>query len=91
MTRYEELIYLIESFQSGITDLGFFCPEFYRVFFEEKKDDKKIPANEDKFFKELALMCAHYSDDDSDENAYYSKKDMLTKIGCWGKVIGAIK
>ena len=87
MTRRQELIYLIESFKNGIIDLNFFCKEFYRVYFMIEKDNDKIPQTEDKFFKELAFMCARYSDNEYAPNAYYSEKDMTTKIGCWGKSV----
>lgn len=87
MTRYEELVYLLESFTNGYIGLEYFCSEFYRVYFNVKKDGK-IPQNIDKFMKELALMCIRYSEDEDAPNAYYSEKDMITKIGCWGKSIG---
>lgn len=88
MTRREELIYNLESFKNGAIDLKFFCMEFYRVYFDVEKDDDKIPQNQDKFMKELALMCNRYSDDENDVNAFYTEKEMITKIGCWGKTIG---
>ncbi len=88
MTRYEELIFLLESFKNGYIGLEYFCSEFYRVYFDVKQDEKKIPHNIDKFMKELAMMCIRYSDDEFAPNAYYTEKDMITKIGCWGKTIG---
>lgn len=88
MTRKEELIYLLTSFQSGIIDLEFFCSEFYRVYFNVPKDEDKIKQNEDKFMKELAMMCIRYSADEDSPLSFYTEKDMLAKIGCWGKSIG---
>ena len=86
MTRFEELINLINSFRNEIIDLDFFCGEFYRVYFDVLPDEK-IPQHHDKYLKELALMCIRYKKEKNTPTPFYSKKDILTKIGCWGKSI----
>ena len=85
MSRKEELIFLLESFKNNMIDLEYFCSEFYRVFFEVPKDDDKIDKNEESFMKELAMMCAKYTSNDYNLKFFYSEKDLLTKIGAWGK------
>lgn len=86
MTRREELIFLLDSYQGGMIDLEFFCREFFRVYFDVAKDDDKPTAYEDKFMKELAMMCGRYIADLDKPMEFYSTKDMITKIGCWRKV-----
>lgn len=87
MTRREELIFLLDSIKRGAIDLEFFCREFFRVYFYVEKDSDKPTQNEDKFMKELAMMCGKYVNDIDNPYAFYSEKDMMTKIGCWKKVI----
>ncbi len=87
LSRREELIFLLDSFKGEMIDLEFFCREFYRVYFDVPKDDDKPTQNEDKFMKELAMMCGRYIADLTKPMEFYTKKDMLTKIGCWRKVI----
>lgn len=87
MTRRQELIYLLESHKNGMIDLEFFCSEFYRVYFNVEKDSDKIPLHEDKYMKELAMMCSRYTSKDINLMSFYSEKDMLSKIGAWGKSV----
>lgn len=86
MTRREELIFLLDSYRSEMIDLDFFCREFYRVYFDTPKDDDKPTAHEDKFMKELAMMCGRYTADINKPVSFYTEKDLITKIGCWRKV-----
>ena len=80
MTRRQELIYLLESHKNGMIDLEFFCSEFYRVYFNVEKDSDKIPLHEDKYMKELAMMCSRYTSKDINLMSFYSEKDMLSKM-----------
>ncbi len=85
MTRKEELIFLLESIKNEMIDLDYFCSEFYRVFFEVEPDNDKIERNEETYMKELAIMCNRYSSSDYNLKFFYSQKDLMTKIGAWGK------
>lgn len=86
MTRREELIFLLDSYKSEMIDLDYFCSEFFRMYFDVKKDDDKPTAHEDKFMKELAMMCGRYISDKNKPISFYTEKDLNTKIGCWRKV-----
>lgn len=86
MTRYEELIFLLDSYKNSIIDLEYFSKEFFRVYFDVKGDNDKPPQAIDKFLKELAIMCGKYANDLNKPVSFYSEKDIITKIGCWGKV-----
>ena len=87
MTRKEELISLIENVKSDMIDLEYFCREFYRVYFTTEPDSDKLMQKEEKYMKELALMCNRYTSDSVVLNSFHTEKDMLTKIGAWGKTI----
>ena len=76
MKSEEKLYYLISEYEKGKYTAKDFCNLFEEYYYHE---DPVLSAETDKWFRELALRCARFSDYEDDfklKNIYFTKADI---------------
>jgi len=81
MKPKEQLMYLLEHYNSGDYAVDVFVNEFYRIFNFEA-DDSDLSQLEISLFSELSLITGRFSSCEEDlkiPNAYFSETDVKKK------------
>jgi len=81
MKPKEQLMYLLEHYNSGDYTVDVFVDEFYRIFNFET-DDSDLSPQEISLFSELSLITGRFSSYEEDlkiPNAYFSETDVKKK------------
>ena len=81
MKPKEQLMYLLEHYNSGNYTVDVFVDEFYRIFNFET-EDSDLSQLEISLFSELSLIIGRFSSCEEDlkmPNAYFSETDVKKK------------